>query len=121
MLPHDLRRPQAVINIVNRQNQNLSRIGAGGPTQVQPRGVAVIDLVAKVFDEVYLIGGNVEGRRGDLPGGQNAPDNLTDTSESDNDDGIVLLIDYIICRIDTGRDAACNYVAGHQQELRCHH
>src|SRR5262245_64811687 len=82
---HGLRGTDRGLDIVDREHKQLGVFGAGGGEQIQPRGVAIVDLVAEAAHRLHLLGAGVERGEGDVLEVQNAPDDLTHPAESSED------------------------------------
>ena len=54
MLPHDLGDPERRLDIVDSQHEGARLVGARGAQNVEPAGIAVIDLRAEALHKVNL-------------------------------------------------------------------
>ena len=92
---HHLRRAHRCVDVVDRKHEEIGRFGSGRAQQIQPRCIAVIDLVAEAAHEVDVRLTRIERGEFDVPGTQYARDDLPDAAEACDDDAIVLLVDSV--------------------------
>jgi hypothetical protein len=82
---HAIHQRDAVLDAIDRVDEQSRLADAGGTQQVEARRVAVEHLVAELAQRLDLVGIVVEHHRPDVVGEQQAPDDLPEASEARDD------------------------------------
>jgi hypothetical protein len=120
VLPHRLGHPERVLDIIDGKHEGGRLVGLSGTQDIDPSGVAVIDLSPEPLHEIHLLDIRIERGEGNLAGAQHARDDLTEASQARNDDMSVGAGWHIIVRRFRG-GAAANHFVGEQQHRRGGH
>ena len=89
MLAHHLRDPERGLDIVDGEHEGARLVGLRRAQDVEPSGVAVIDLRAEPPHEIHLLDIRVERGEGNAPGAQDARHDLPEAAEARDDDVLV--------------------------------
>src|SRR5580658_2114111 len=95
LLAHQHRGAHRGVDVFDRQHQHLGALCAGRAQQVEPRGVAVIDLVAEAAHEIDVRLADVERREGQTLDPQHARYDLPEAAEAGDDHRDVVLVDVV--------------------------
>ena len=94
MPPHQLGGAHRGLDVIDGEHEHLGALGARGAQQVQPRSVAVVDLVAEAAHEVDVLRRSTSSAVNGMPAhAQDAADDLPDAAEARDDDAAVLALD----------------------------
>src|SRR6266699_2176116 len=109
------------IRVVDREHQDPGAIGPRGAQQLEPRGIAVVDLVAEAAHEIDVRLAVVEGGEGDPLHAQDACHDLPDAPEAGDDDRVVVLLDGVVGLLRRSEPAVLYRLVRNQQQGTQYH
>ena len=98
MLAHDLRDPERGFDIVDGEHEGARLVGLRRAQDVEPAGIAVIDLRAEPPHEIHLLDVRIERGEGNAPGAQDARHDLPEAAEARDDDVLIAAFRRLVVR-----------------------
>src|SRR3954452_611760 len=95
VLAHHLRRSHRGFDLIDGQNEYFSVLCSGCLQQLEARSVAVVHLVAESSHKIDLIYRRFERGELNLAHGENAPDDLAESSKSCDHNPAAIRFDFV--------------------------
>ncbi len=117
--PDNLRRAHGALDVVDSEHEGARAVRVGGVEDLRPARVAVERLTAEPFDELHLLGADVERGEGDALCPQDARHDLAEAPEAGDDDVAVIFRRGVVVR--RGLSPPRQELLQLERDRRCRH